>query len=88
MWRIIDSIVIHSTPIDPLKRLGLIDSNFENLFTLACSFHAYHSIKHVRIDPLSSLNFSDNIRTFSEAFIAVAHIVGLQYSRDSMDASA
>ena len=30
MWRIIDSIVLHSTPIDPLKRLGLIASIFEN----------------------------------------------------------
>jgi len=88
MWHIIDSIVLHSTPIDPLKRLGLLASNFENFFTLACAFHAYHSIKQVRDDPPSSLDFTKNIRLFSEAFISAARIVGLQYSRDSLDASA
>ena len=64
MWRIIDSIVLHSTPIDPSKRLGLIASNFENLFTLACAFHAYHNIKQVRDNPPSSLHFTKNIRLF------------------------
>ena len=75
MWRAIDSIVTHSVPIDPLKRLGLIDSNYENLFTLACCFHAYHAIKHVRNNNPSSLNFSVNIRLFSEAFVTAAHTV-------------
>ena len=87
MWRVLDSIVSHSIPIDPLKRLGLIDSNFENLFTLACSFHAYHSIKQVRNNLPTSLDFSENIRRFSEAFITVAHDVGLQHSRVAVDAS-
>jgi len=86
MWRVIDSIVTHSVPIDPLKRLGLIDSNYENLFTLACCFHAYHAIKHVRNNHPSSLNFSANIRLFSEAFVTAAHIVGLQYTSVSMNA--
>ena len=27
MWLVVDSIVMHSVPIDPLKRLGLIDSD-------------------------------------------------------------
>ena len=86
LWHLIDSVVTHSVPIDPLKRLGLIDPNYDNLFTLACSFHAYHAIKHVRNSPPSSLDFTSNSRLFAEAFLAAAHIVGLQYTRDSVDA--
>ena len=86
MWLLIDSIVMHSVPIDPLKRLGLIDSNYQNLFTLSCCFHAYHAIKQVRINPTSALDFTSNTRLFSEAFIVAAHIVGLQHSSHSVDA--
>ena len=86
MWHAIDSIVTHSVPIDPFKRLGLTDSTYDNLFPLACSFHSYHAIKHVRNSPYSSLDFTSNSRLFAGAFIAAAHIVGLQYSRDFVDA--
>ena len=86
MWHRIDFVVTHSVPIDPFKVLGLIDSNCDNLFTLACIFHAYRGIDHVRNSPSSSLDFTSNIRLFAEAFVSAAHIVGLQYSRDFVDA--
>jgi hypothetical protein len=80
MWHLIDSIVLHDVPIDPIKRLGLIDPSHDNLRTIACSFHAYHSIKHARNNPPSSLNYLSNSRSFAGAFIAAARDTGLQHS--------
>ena len=86
MWHLIDSIVLHDIPIDPVKRLGLVDTSYEILRTIACCFHAYHSIKHTRNNPPSSLNYLSNSRPFAGAFIAAARDTGLQHSADIEDA--
>ena len=44
MWLLINFIVMRSFPLDPLKRLGLIGSNYQKTFALECCFHAYQSV--------------------------------------------
>ena len=81
LWQIANSVACHEVPDDTLERIGVRSPTPNNLNLLACIFHSYHAIKHVRAPAdtsLPTLNFPAIRQNFAGALVAAASSSGLR----------
>ena len=74
LWQIANSVACHEVPDDTLERIGVRSPTPNNLNLLACIFHSYHAIKHVRAPAdtsLPTLNFPASTGYFDDLMSGV-----------------
>ena len=57
--------------------MGVAVPRVEAFQTLVCLFYAYHSLKHMRSNPIANPSFELSMRTFLGSFCAAARDLGL-----------